>query len=54
MRNKDVCLEIARHFLRDERLYENIRKQLMSIERISKNQTRKPIFTELYPPSTVE
>lgn len=52
LRSKDVCVEIARMFLKSDQVFENFKLKVLKIDRISKDQTKKPIFVELYPNTT--
>lgn len=52
LRSKPVCVDIGRMFLKSSQLVETYKTQLLAIDKISRNQTKKPIFAELYPNTT--
>ena len=52
LRSKETCIEIGRMFLKGDSHFDSLKKTIISVDRISKNQTKKAIFTELNPTST--
>lgn len=47
VRSKETCVEIIRMFIKNPALFEELKLQVLKIERISKIQTKKQIFNEL-------
>lgn len=47
VRSKETCVEIVRLFIRNNALFEDIKIQVLKIDRISKIQTKKDIFNDI-------
>ena len=47
VRSKETCVEIVRMFIKDSALFEDLKIQILKIDRISKIQTKKEVFSEL-------
>lgn len=47
VRSKEVCVEILRMFVKNSTIFEDLKMQVLKIDRISKVQTKKAIFNEL-------
>lgn len=47
VRSKETCVEICRMFIKNPSVFDEIKLQVLRIDRISKVQTKKEVFNEL-------